>query len=83
MKKSAVVTFGVIMSALILCACGEERRCVDANGNVVEDEKCKEADQRQTTGGHRGFYWYYGGTGRTIGSKASGGSFSPVSHITA
>lgn len=69
------------MSALLLCACGEERRCVDADGNVVEDEKCKEADQKQTgTGGHRGFYWYYGGAGgRTIGSRASGGSFSSVS----
>ena len=28
-KKSALVTFGVIMSALILCAC-EDRCCVDA-----------------------------------------------------
>jgi hypothetical protein len=76
-KKSALVTFGVIMSALILCACSEDRRCVDANGNVVEDEKCKEADKRHITGGHRGFYWYYGGTHGGVGTRASGGSFTP------
>jgi hypothetical protein len=84
MKKSALVTFGVIMSALILCSCGEERRCVDANGVVVDDEKCKEADKRRTGGSYGGshgggFYWYYGGSGRGLGSKVSGGSFSSVS----
>ncbi len=81
MKKSTLVTFGVIMSTLILCvSCSEERRCVDANGNVVEDEKCKEADKQQRTGGHAGgFRWYYGGSGHGVGSRVSGGSYSPIS----
>lgn len=80
MKKSAVVTFGVIMSALILCACSEERRCVDANGNVVEDEKCQGAEKQRASGGHGGgHYWYYGGSGHGLGSKVSGGSYSSVS----
>jgi hypothetical protein len=74
-KKSTLVTFGAIMSALILCACGEERRCVDANGIVVEDEKCKEAEKKRSSGGHGGgHYWYYGGSGHGVGSKVSGGS---------
>lgn len=80
MKKSALVTFGVIMSALLLCSCGEDRRCVDANGNVVEDEKCKEEDKKRTRSGHVGGYrWYYGGSGRGVGTKVSGGSYSKVS----
>jgi hypothetical protein len=80
-KKSVLVTFGVIMSTLILCSCGEERRCVDADGNVVEDEKCKEADKTRSSGGHGGsrFFWYYGGTHGGVGTRASGGSYTPVS----
>jgi hypothetical protein len=75
-KKSALVTFGVIMSALVLCSCGEDRRCVDADGNVVEDEKCKEKDRRRTSAARLGGYrWYYGGSGRGLGSKVSGGSY--------
>lgn len=35
MKKSGLVTFGVTMTTLILCSCGEDRRCEDVNGNVV------------------------------------------------
>ena len=80
MRKSALVSFGVIMSALILCSCNEDRRCVDANGNVVEDEKCREVSSQRATGGHGGgFHWYYGGTGHRLGSRVSGGSYSPVS----
>ncbi len=80
MKKSALVTFGVIRSALILCACGDERRCVDENGNVVEDSKCKDADRQRSLGGHGGgFHWYYGGSGYRIGSRVSGGSYHSIS----
>ena len=75
MKKSALVTFGVIMSALILCAC-EDRCCVDAQGNVVDEKKCKEDQQARTSGGHGGgHYWYYGGTHGGVGTRATSGSF--------
>jgi hypothetical protein len=78
MKKSALVTFGVIMSALILCAC-EDRCCVDANGNVVDDHKCKEEEKARASGGHvgGGHYWYYSGTHGGVGTRARGGSFTP------
>ena len=82
MKKSSLVTFGAVMAALILSACGEDRRCVDANGVVVEDERCQkeEKDRGRTDGGGRVYYrWYYGGSGYKVGSRASGGSYSPVS----
>ena len=76
MKKSALITFGVIMSALILCSC-EDRCCVDAQGNVVHDKKCKEEDKARATGGHGGgFHWYYSGTHGGVGTRASGGSFT-------
>jgi hypothetical protein len=80
MRKSALVTFGVIMSTLILCSCGEDRRCVDANGTVVDNEKCKEADKVRSSGGHYsgGHYWYYGGHGYGVGSRVSGGSYTSV-----
>jgi hypothetical protein len=75
-KKSALITFGVIMSALILGSC-ENRCCVDAQGNVVDDEKCKEEDKARGTGGHGGgTHWYYGGTHGGVGTRASGGSFT-------
>ena len=79
MKKSALITFGVMMSALILCAC-EDRCCVDAQGNVVDDQKCKEEDKARGTGSHGGggvHYWYYGGTHGGVGTRAAGGSFTP------
>ena len=77
MKKSAAVTFGVLMTTLILASCGQDRRCVDENGVVVADEKCREDDKKRSrtgfVGGHR---WYYGGSGRSVGSRATGGSFT-------
>lgn len=81
MKKSSLVTFGAIMATLILSACGEDQRCVDANGNVVEDKKCQEEEKSQTrSGGGAGLYrWYYGGSGYGVGSRVSGGSYSSVS----
>lgn len=76
MKKSALVTFGVIMSTLILCAC-EDRCCVDAQRNVVDEKKCKEEEQARASGGHGGgFYWYYGGTHGGVGTRVSGGGFT-------
>lgn len=76
MKKSALITFGVIMSALILCSC-EDRCCVDAQGNVVDDKNCKEEDKARATGGHVGaHYWYYGGTHGGMGTRVSGGSLT-------
>ncbi len=78
MKKSALVTFGVIMSALVLCAC-DNRCCVDAQGNVVDDNNCKEEEQGRTTtgGGHAVYRWYYGGTHGGVGTPVRGGSFTP------
>ncbi len=84
MKKSALITFGVIMSALILCSC-ENRCCVDAQGKVVDEKKCKEEEEKaRGTGssGHGGgyvgrtYFWYYGGTHGGMGTRASGGSFT-------
>lgn len=83
MKKTTGITLGVIMTALIAAGCGEEeRRCVDANNVVVSDELCKDDDGSggRTThgttgvfvGGHR---WYYGGSGHTVGSVATGGGY--------
>ena len=64
------------MSALILCAC-EDRCCVDAQGNVVDDQKCKEEDKARATGAHGGgVHWYYGGTHGGVGTRAGGGSFT-------
>jgi hypothetical protein len=82
MKKSSLVAFGAIMAALILSACGEDRRCVDPDGFVVEDEKCRKEEKDQARTGSRGtgvFRWYYGGSGHTVGSRVSGGSHSSVS----
>ncbi len=77
MKKSALVTFGVLMSALIFCAC-EDRCCVDAKGNVVDDKNCREEEKARASGGHGGhFYWYYGGTHGGVGTRASGGGYVP------
>jgi len=77
-KKSAAITFGVIMSALVLCAC-EERRCVDAEGKVVDEKHCKEEDKKTRSGGVRsgGFRWYYGGSRGGVGTRISGGSYTP------
>jgi hypothetical protein len=75
-KKSALITFGVIMSALVFCSC-ENRSCVDAQGKVVDDQKCKEEDKARAMGGHGGgFHWYYGGTHGGVGTRVRGGSFT-------
>ena len=77
MRKSALVTLGVLMSALILCSC-EDRCCVDANGNVVDDQKCKEEEKTRASGGHGGgHFWYYRGAHGGVGTRATGGSFTP------
>ena len=79
MKKSALITFGVIMSALVLCSC-EDRCCVDAQGNVVDDKQCQEEDKARGTGSHGGgggVHWYYGGFHSGVGTRATGGSFTP------
>ncbi len=78
MKKNALVTFGVIMSALVLCAC-EDRCCVDVKGNVVDDKYCQEEDKQRAASGHGGggHFWYYGGVHGGVGSRASGGSYVP------
>lgn len=79
MKKTMSITLGFIMSAVIATGCGEQRRCVDANGVVVADEQCREGASGTRGSGHTGSRWYYGGSRGGIGTSASGGSFTPTS----
>lgn len=79
MKKTTSITLGFIMSAVIVTGCGEQRRCVDANGIVVADEQCKEGTSGTSRSGYTGTRWYYGGTRGGVGTSVSGGSFTPTS----
>jgi hypothetical protein len=80
MKKSTGITLGLIMSTLILAGCDDNTRCVDANGIVVEDGKCREEEKKKEQGrSSGGFHWYAGGTGYRVGERASGGSLHSVS----
>lgn len=68
------------MSTLILGSCDDKKRCVDANGVVVDDGKCHEEEKEKTQGRTgSGYHWYYGGTGYGQGQRASGGSLHSVS----
>lgn len=75
MKKSTSITIGLVLSALVVAGCGDDRRCVDANDIVVLDDYCEDDSPMRTSHHH----WYYGGTGRTVGHKATGGSYHSVS----
>ncbi len=84
MKRSKCVTLGLVMSAMIVTGCIDQRRCVDTNGIVIADEACKDEEKSSssssgTTGTtvHSGPHWYYGGRGTGLGSKVSGGTTSP------
>ncbi len=79
MKKTTSITLGVIMSAVILTNCGDDRRCVDTGGIVVPEQLCSEDDDDGgSSSAGRSFRWYYGGDGGRIGSKATGGSYTSV-----
>lgn len=69
------------------------KHCVDENGVVQDEEKCKDAPEAHpmgpdggpiashpSSGGGGHFFWYYGGTGgRTVspGTRVGGGSYTP------
>jgi hypothetical protein len=77
MKKSTGITLGLVMSTLIMAGCDDKTRCVDANGVVVEDGKCREEEKKKEQGhSSSGFHWYSGGTGYQVGERASGGTHS-------
>jgi hypothetical protein len=70
--RSQYVVFGVLGTVALACcgyaAFGESRQCVDSTNTVVDDSQCRN--------GHTGTRWYYGGTSRGFGTKATGGSYT-------
>lgn len=61
-RRSREIRLGLLLAvAAGLLAC-ERRRCVDANGVMVEDERCAEPDGGVGHAG--GAHWYYYGSGR-------------------
>ncbi|GHJ49188.1 hypothetical protein Cs7R123_65300 [Catellatospora sp. TT07R-123] len=70
-KRSQYVTFGVVGALALACcgwgAFGQSRECVDATKTVVDKSRCER--------GGTGARWYYGGSSRGTGSKATGGSY--------
>jgi hypothetical protein len=74
MRSSAVALPTVtVLAAGLLASChlpGQQRRvCVDPLQNVIDARQC-------TQPGGIGRYYYYSGSGGSIGSHISGGSFS-------
>jgi len=93
----------VMLAAIAAAACDEHqsqttppnedlKHCVDENGVVQDEEKCKDAPESHpmgpdggpiashpSSGGGGHFFWYYGGSGTPIarGSRVSGGSYTP------
>jgi hypothetical protein len=55
------------MGACAVAASGDDGRCIDANQTVVDNSQC---DNHVA-----GTRYYYGGSGRGIGSRVSGGSY--------
>lgn len=70
------------LAAATLAACREDevKHCVDKQGKVVDDSRCKDTPlgaAPSSTSPH-GFFWYYGGTrALPMGSGVSGGSYIP------
>jgi hypothetical protein len=71
------VAYGLFGAMLAICSGGfiydafvEHKDCVDArSGQVVEPINCRHATSNGV------YRWYYGGTSRGIGTKATGGSY--------
>lgn len=99
MKRSTNITL-VLLTAVAAAACDEQneiKHCVNEDGVVQEEEKCKDAPVTVPTGSDGGvahgsggggghFFWYYGGGGSRTpvapGGRVSGGSYSPSSGKT-
>ncbi len=89
----------VMLAAIAATACDETKtdvpnpnedvkHCVDENGVVQDEEKCKDAPLHPPTGSDGGpahhsggggghFFWYYGGTHTAPGGRVGGGSYAP------
>ena len=90
----------VMLAAIAATACDESKteapnptddlkHCVDENGVVQDEEKCKDAPLNPPTGSDGGpahhsggggghFFWYYGGTHTAPGGRVGGGSYAPT-----
>ena len=93
MRRSAKVIVPLLAAAAVSVLTGcrpkEMQRCVDENGNVVDDKLCGGQPQtvmQQQSDGHGGIhpvfvpmyrYYYGGGGGYGLGSRVYGGGFSP------
>lgn len=77
-KKSAVVKLGITTAMALALRCGgprrEAQRCVDGNGQVVEDRYCRQGP----VGAPYAYHWWYGGSGYYPGERVSGGSDRPT-----
>jgi len=89
----------VMVAAIAAAACDENKtpspndelkHCVDENGVVQDEEKCKDAPVQPPTGSDGGpaqhsggggghFFWYYGGSSTPVtrGTRVTGGSYAP------
>jgi len=84
MRKQSLAVPLTIILGIAANACDDPAQCVDANGTVVDDEQCANANNVDDAGqplnpgnGHSGFFWYYGGRSFYPGDRASGGSYHP------
>ncbi len=86
MKKSQsvpAVLLASVAATIIASGCRapvkEVRRCVDANGVVLDDKECDTTTSgTRHYGGHVYPHWVYGGSGgNTIGSRAMGFRSTP------
>jgi hypothetical protein len=83
MKKSVIVRLGltsVVAAALTGCARRQYASCVDQNDRVVADSYCDDMDRDRTRGFSTHYYpyrWYYGSRAFAMGSRATGGGYTP------
>ncbi|MBX7144195.1 MAG: hypothetical protein K1X79_07070 [Oligoflexia bacterium] len=60
---------------------GGKKGCVDENGTVVSDDKCKD-DTPSNTVRHYPYRWHYGSRSYHLGTSVVGGSFNPPASTT-
>lgn len=88
MKKSTAVPVTLLAVAAFMSLNGCEKpkqvqRCIDANENVVTDDKCEDRPAGQVVGihGYPYYRWYYGGHGYVVGDPARDGSFAAAPNV--
>lgn len=72
-----LVFINVLAASILACTeepAGDNKQCVDENGNVVSDNNCQQGTPAYNPH-HR---WYYGGGLFNHGSHVSGGGFIPL-----